>query len=67
MSELFVVFPPLTGNGSIIVGRNSFSFCCKEIVLIKPGEATTKVNRESLRDEFNRQQIDLLVDSQPLP
>lgn len=43
MSEVFVVFPPLANN-SIIVGRNSFSFCCKEILLIKPNEGTTKVS-----------------------
>lgn len=47
MSEVFVVFPPLTGSNSIIVGRNSFSFCCKEIELIKPNEATTKVREET--------------------
>jgi hypothetical protein len=41
MSEVFVVFPPLTSN-SIIYGRNSFSFCCKEILYSK--EATTQVS-----------------------
>lgn len=43
MSEVFVVFPPSTNN-SIIYGRNSFSFCCKEILFVSSNEGTTKVS-----------------------
>lgn len=43
MSEVFVVFPPSTNN-SIIYGRNSFSFCCKEIKLISPNDGNEKVS-----------------------
>lgn len=39
MSEVFVVFPPLANN-SLIYGRNSFSFCCKEILLFSPNSST---------------------------
>ncbi|KAG5682244.1 hypothetical protein PVAND_011608 [Polypedilum vanderplanki] len=31
-SEVFVVRAPLTIDNSIVFGRNSFSFCCKEIL-----------------------------------
>lgn len=43
-SEVFMVQYPLTNNGTIICGRNSFSSCCKEITYFSANEnGTTKV------------------------
>lgn len=43
-SEVFMVQSPLTNNDTIIYGRNSFSFCCKEILYFSANEnGTTKV------------------------
>lgn len=53
MSEVFVVFPPSTNN-SIIYGRNSFSFCCKEILYVSPNDCTTKVKLRNLIDHIAR-------------
>ncbi|CAG9806094.1 unnamed protein product [Chironomus riparius] len=42
-SEVFMVQAPLTNNGTIIYGRNSLSFCCKEISYFSANEnGTTK-------------------------
>lgn len=46
MSEVFIVFPPATSNG-LICGRNSFSFCCKEILL---GDAAKNVSLLLIRE-----------------
>lgn len=48
-SEVFMVQSPLTNNG-IIYGRNSFSFCCKEVLYFSANEnGTTKVGRFHLK------------------
>ncbi|CRK97140.1 CLUMA_CG010537, isoform A [Clunio marinus] len=52
MSEVFVVFPPAINNG-VIYGRNSFSFCCKEILFFSPNDGTVKCQSTDIPKESN--------------